>query len=226
MSSQMVIPQADSPQLASEAATLLPPKNPNDWPTLETETLVLLAQQGNRRALEWLVKRNQKGVYITLAQLLPQRQADIADLTQEVLLRMCRSVGTLRSPKTFKVWLNRIVTNLFYDELRKQARRPVPFSLDEPVGDEAGSPAQRDLPDETARPDHLLLQSELDEAIYKAITQLEEPFRTVVVLREVQGLSYEEIAELTQGQLGTVKSRLARARQRLQAQLQPYLQLS
>ncbi|HEY9685928.1 MAG TPA: sigma-70 family RNA polymerase sigma factor [Coleofasciculaceae cyanobacterium] len=198
-----------------------------DLRALSTEELILRAQQeqgaGQMSALEELVSRYQKLVYVTLYQLAPERQ-DITDLTQEVLLRMCRSIKSLRNPKTFKYWLNRIITNLFYDELRKAPRQLKTISLDEPVyeGDDDQSPA-RDIPDVSEMPDKVALNSELDAKIQQAIQNLPEQFRTIIVLREIQGLSYEEIASLTDTNIGTVKSRLARARLKLQEVLEPYL---
>jgi len=194
-----------------------------DLKALSTEDLVLEAQAGNLLALEQLVSRYQKLVYVTLFQLAPER-GDINDLTQEVLLRMCRSIRSLRNPKTFKYWLNRIITNLFYDELRKTPRQLRTVSIDEPTfeSDDEHSPA-RDIPDATDMPDKQALNSELDRKIQQAIQNLPEQFRTIIVLREIQGLSYEEIASLTETNIGTVKSRLARARLKLQEVLEPYL---
>ena len=194
-----------------------------DLRALSTEELVLKAQADQMSALEELVSRYQKLVYVTLYQLAPERN-DINDLTQEVLLRMCRSIKSLRNPKTFKYWLNRIITNLFYDELRKAPRQLKTISLDEPAydNDDEQSPA-RDIPDASDMPDKLALNSELDYKIQQAIQNLPEQFRTIIVLREIQGLSYEEIASLTETNIGTVKSRLARARLKLQEVLEPYL---
>ncbi|MBK8190459.1 MAG: sigma-70 family RNA polymerase sigma factor [Vampirovibrionales bacterium] len=195
--------------------------------TLDVEALVTLAQQrgaGRMAALEELVRRYQKTVYAALYHLAPQR-ADLADLTQDALLRMCRSIHTLRSPKTFKFWLNRIITNIFYDELRKKPRSLQTVSMDAPWAsdEEDAASATRDIADTAQQPDFLALGGELDEQIRHAITTLPEHFRTIVVLREIQGLSYEEIASLTGSNLGTVKSRLARARQKLQEALEPYI---
>jgi len=194
-----------------------------DLRALSTEELVLKAQAEQMSALEELVSRYQKLVYVTLYQLAPERN-DITDLTQEVLLRMCRSIKSLRNPKTFKYWLNRIITNLFYDELRKAPRQLRTISLDEPAydNDDDQSPA-RDVPDASDMPDKMALNSELDQKIQQAIQNLPEQFRTIIVLREIQGLSYEEIASLTETNIGTVKSRLARARLKLQEVLEPYL---
>lgn len=178
------------------------------------------------QALEELVQRYQRSVYLTLQQLAPERN-DIADLTQDVLLRMCRSIKTLRNPKTFKYWLNRIITNLFYDELRKTPRKLRTISMDEPLMEEGEgdhvSKQSRDIPDTSQLPEYLALGSELDQKIREAIANLPEQFRTIIVLRELQGMSYEEIASLTNSNLGTVKSRLARARLKLQEAIEPYL---
>jgi RNA polymerase sigma-70 factor, ECF subfamily len=194
-----------------------------DLRSLSTEELILLAQDNQMSALEELVSRYQRLVYVTLYQMAPERN-DITDLTQEVLLRICRSIKSLRNPKTFKYWLNRIITNLFYDELRKMPRQLKTISLDEPLydSDEDSAPA-RDIPDSGDLPDRRALNSELDEKIQEAIRHLPEQFRTIIVLREIQGLSYEEIASLTDTNIGTVKSRLARARLKLQDVLSPYL---
>jgi RNA polymerase sigma-70 factor, ECF subfamily len=191
---------------------------------METDVLVVLAQQGKRLALEVLVERHQRMVFLALSQLLPEKD-DISDLAQEALLRMCRSIGTLRNPKTFKYWLNRIITNLFYDELRKRPRQLQTFSLDQSLQSEDGdSGLTLDVVDNKPLPDAVILASELDAHIHKAIQDLPEPFRTVIVLRELQGLTYEEIASLTESTLGTVKSRIARSRFRLQEALAPYIQ--
>ncbi|MDX2083981.1 MAG: sigma-70 family RNA polymerase sigma factor [Candidatus Melainabacteria bacterium] len=194
---------------------------------LETSELVELAQQDNMNALEILVERHQKMVVVTLHQLLPER-GDVMDLAQDVLLRMCRSIKSLRNPRTFKYWLNRIITNLFYDELRKVPRQLPTLSMDAaPAYEDEGDGANptQDIPDSSTSPERQVLHGELDEKIRQAIADLPEQFRTMIVLREVQGLSYEEIASLTNTNLGTVKSRLARARLRLQEQLKPYLEL-
>lgn len=198
---------------------------PPNLKALETDELVVMAQQGKMSALEELVTRYQKLVYVTLYQLAPERN-DIADLTQDVLLRMCRSIHSLRNPKTFKFWLNRIITNLFYDELRKTPRRLQTVSMDGDLdfdNDDSTAQRTRDVPDSSHTPDRVVLSGELDQKIQTAIAALPEQFRTMIVLREIQGLSYEEIASLTRSNLGTVKSRLARARLRLQEILKPYL---
>ncbi|HIA53289.1 MAG TPA: sigma-70 family RNA polymerase sigma factor, partial [Candidatus Melainabacteria bacterium] len=99
-------------------------------------------------------------------------------------------------------------------------------SMDEGIDDEEGDGATRDIADTSALPDENVLNKEVNEVIRAAMMKLPEQFRTSIVLREVEGLSYEEIAVLTKTEMGTVKSRIARARLKLQEMLKPYLESS
>lgn len=187
--------------------------------------LVLACQKRDPAAFEELVKRHQRTVYALLYQLAPDWN-DTSDLAQEVFIRVWRSINNLRNPSSFRGWLTQIVTNLFYDELRRRPRRLPTVSMDEGVDPDAedGESTTRDIPDVSMLPDEKVLNRELSEVIREAMTKLPEQFRTAIVLREVEGLSYEEIAILTKTEMGTVKSRIARARTKLQELLQPYLQ--
>ena len=189
----------------------------------DDEGLVIACQSGNREAMESLVKKHQRSVYSLLYQLAPD-WSDTSDLAQEVFIRVYRGIHSLRNPKTFRSWLNQIVVNLFYDELRRRPRRLPTVSIDAPIESENGeSDLVREIPDPSLKPDEKSLVQELDQLIKKAMAQLPEQFRTAIVLRELQGLSYEEIAEAIGCELGTVKSRIARARGRLQEVLSPYV---
>jgi len=195
------------------------------YANLTITELVEKSRQDDRLALEELIRRNEKIVYNTLYHLDPNR-TDIADLAQEVLFRMAKNVKNIRNPATFKFWLNQIITNLFYDELRRKTRRLTTISMDTPYmdSDQEESGQTRDIADLARMPEERTLGSELDTKIKEAIENLSEQFRLVIVLRELQGLSYEEIAEITGTNIGTVKSRLARARARLQEHIKPYLE--
>lgn len=186
--------------------------------------LVLACQRREPAAFEELVKRHQRTVYALLYQLAPE-WTDTSDLAQEVFIRIWRSINNLRNPSSFRSWLTQIVTNLFYDELRRRPRRLPTVSMDEAIdSDESDDGPTRDIPDESARPDDIVLSREITEVIREAMSRLPEQFRTAIVLREVEGLSYEEIAILTKTEMGTVKSRIARARTKLQEMLKPYLE--
>ena len=183
------------------------------------EELVILSQKSDYRALEELIKREQKNIFATFSYLTKKRE-NIADLTQEALLRMARGLVNLKAPKAFHGWLNQIVTNLFYDELRKSVKKPEIISIDS-QNDENHFSTQ--IPDYRHRPAEKAMSMELDKIIRNEIGNLPENFRIAIVLRELQGLSYEEIANATNTTIGTVKSRIARARGRLQDGLKHYI---
>ena len=186
--------------------------------------LVIACRAGNKEAMEFLVKKHQRSVASLLYQLAPD-WPDTSDLSQEVFIRVYRGINSLRNPKTFRSWLNQIVVNLFYDELRRRPRRLPTISIDAPIESENGeSDLIREIPDPSMKPDESSLARELNQLIKKSMAQLPEQFRTAIVLREIKGLSYEEIAEAIGCELGTVKSRIARARGRLQEVLSPYLE--
>ncbi|MBI4532568.1 MAG: sigma-70 family RNA polymerase sigma factor [Candidatus Melainabacteria bacterium] len=192
----------------------------NPYSQKSDRDLVLACQRREPAAFEELVKRHQRTVFALLYQLAPDWQ-DTADLAQEVFIRVWRNLSSLRNPSSFRSWLTQIVTNLFYDELRKRPRRLPTVSMDDNEGDTEGS--TRDIVDASHQPEDLALNREASEIIRQAMCKLPEQFRTAIVLREIEGLSYEEIAILTKTEMGTVKSRIARARSKLQELLQPYL---
>lgn len=195
-----------------------------DYESMEIHTLVERCRENDTLALEVLLKRHERIIYNTLYHLDPCRM-DTNDLVQEVLYKIARNIRNIRNPKTFKYWVNQIVMNLFYDTLRKKTRTIQTISIDAPIvnKDKEETYAGIDVPDTAQKPCESSLGTELDIIIKKAIAELPEQFKTVIVLRELQGLSYEDIASLTGTNIGTVKSRLARARSKLQQLIKPYL---
>lgn len=175
----------------------------------------------DRAAFAELVRRYQSHVERVLYHLAPDWQ-DRSDLTQEVWIRVYRNLHRLNEPEKFRGWLSRIATNLFYDELRKRKRHASPLSLDAPLSVEDGE-MDWEIASDAPGPDENLTTREFYDQLRDAIADLPEVFRSTIVMREIQGLAYEEIAEITGVSLGTVKSRIARARLRLQSQLQTYL---
>ncbi len=185
--------------------------------------IVMRCQIGEKIAFQELVKRFQKNVFALLYQLAPEWR-DLNDLSQEVFIRVYRGIHNLRNPKIFRSWLNQIILNLFYDELRKRPRRIKTVSMDQSYEDDSGeSEFYKEIKDSKLKPDEIISNIETRDAIKTAMGQLPEQFRTAIVLRELQGLQYEEIAELLGCALGTVKSRIWRARERLQVILEPLL---
>jgi len=212
-----------SPVSWSGAEVTVPPRSvlPEK---LSNHDLILRCQQGvtpERGAFAELLRRYQPHVDQMLYHLAPD-WSDRADLAQEVWVRVYRNIRRLQDPVKFQGWLSRIATNLFYDELRKRKRVQPPVSLDAPRTMEDGEMAW-EIPSEDPSPDDDLATQEFYEQLQRAIADLPETFRTTIVLREIEGFAYEEIAEATGVSLGTVKSRIARARTRLQAVLQGYL---
>lgn len=186
------------------------------------EELVVFSQQDDFKALEELIRREQKNVFGAFS-YLAQKRENIADLTQEALLRVAKNIKSLKNPKYFKSWLNQIVTNLFYDELRRAARKPEIISIDDELDTETKFSIKTILPDKKCKPPELCISSELEEIIKEQILNLPAPFRIAIVLRELQGLTYEEISHVTNVSVGTVKSRISRARIKLQESLRTYI---
>ena len=196
--------------------------NKLQYKKMTIEELVVLSQQNDFKALEELIKREQKNIFATFSYLSRKRE-NIADMTQEALLRVAKNIQSLKNPKHFKSWLNQIVTNLFYDELRKNSRKPDIISIDEESDENTNFSLKSILPDKKCKPPEKCITAEMEEIIKKEIKELPEPFRVAIVLRELQGLSYEEIARATNSSVGTVKSRISRARLKLQNGLKAYI---
>ncbi len=192
--------------------------------TLSNTDLVLRCQSGlkpDQAAFSELLRRYHSHVERVLYHLAPD-WGDRADLSQEVWLRVYRSIARLKDPEKFRGWLSRIATNLFYDELRKRKRHRRPLSLDAAKHAD-GSPMDWEIASDAPGPDEELSAQEFYEQLQVAIADLPETFRTTIILREIEDLPYEQIAEMTGVSLGTVKSRIARARHRLQGQLKGYV---
>lgn len=194
--------------------------NKLQYKKMPLEELVVLSQQNDFKALEEIIKREQKNVFAAFS-YLSRGKENVSDLTQEALLRVAKNIQNLKNPKLFKSWLNQIITNLFYDELRKTQRKIETVSIDDETDDNL--PIKLQLLDKKCKPHEKCISSELENIIKNAILELPEQFRIAIILRELQGLSYEEIAKATHSSIGTVKSRIARARGKLQEDLKAYI---
>ena len=185
------------------------------------EELIVLSQQDDFKALETLLKRVQHDIFATLS-YMAKNNNNIHDLTQEVLLKIAKNIHNLKSPKCFNRWLNQIITNTYYDSLRKMKRTPETTSLDyecEPLN----LTVKIEIPDKKSKPFDKCITAECERLIKSAIRELPEAFRIAIILREFRGLSYEEIAQTTNASIGTVKSRIARGRLKLQEALKNYI---
>jgi RNA polymerase sigma-70 factor (ECF subfamily) len=176
---------------------------------MNEDTLVAQAKSGNVDAFNILVQNHQQIAYNLAFRMMGDADR-AADATQEAFLRCYRSLDQFRGG-IFRAWLLRIVTNCCYDQLRLQQRRPT-TPIDDLVEDEEHSDLLRD---EIETPEESLERSELNAFIMASLNILTPEQRAIVVLSDIEGLSYEEIAMVTSLALGTVKSRLNRARSRV-----------
>jgi RNA polymerase sigma-70 factor (ECF subfamily) len=188
-----------------------------DYQRLSDNDLIRASQQHEQKAIDVLVIRFSRFIHAELFKLAPALK-DSSDLEQEVSIRVWRCLGTLKDRSAFKSWLKRIIRNVFLDDLRKFRYT---LSLDEPVQTDDGDQVQREIPDESLAPDLLAEGREMSLMIENAFDTLPQSFRKALLLREYAGFSYEDISKATKTEIGTVKSRVHRARQKMQVQLSP-----
>lgn len=189
---------------------------------MDEVVLVEMAREGDLDAFNRLVLTYQDMAFNVAARILNDDDA-AADVTQTAFLSAYRSLESFRGG-AFRAWVMRMVTNACYDELRRRKRRPT-ISL-EPVNDddeEFESPGW--LADDSAAPEEELVRAELSSALQNCLHGLPEDFRSVVVMVDVEGLDYQEVSSAIGKPLGTVKSRLARARLKMRDCLQGYREL-
>ena len=190
--------------------------------SMDEPTLIRDAQRGDLEAFNRLVLAYQDRVYNTALRILGDEDL-AADASQEAFISAFRALNSYRGG-SFRAWLLRTVTNACYDELRRKQRRPTtPLEPETEDGDEVESP--RWLADPNASPEDQLDQDELEHAIQHCLENLPSEFRAVVVLADIQGLDYSEVAVAVKKPLGTIKSRLARARLRLRECLRGFGEL-
>ena len=184
--------------------------------------LILDAQKGDLEAFNRIVLAYQDMLYNTALRIMGD-EAQAADATQDAFISAFRSIAAYRGG-SFKSWLMRTVTNACYDELRRKKRRPT-VAL-EPTNDEDEEmESPRWLMDSSMSPEQKFEADELEHAIQHCLNALPVDFRTVVVLADIQGMDYTEVASAASVPLGTIKSRLARARGRLRECLQGFREL-
>ncbi len=168
------------------------------------------AQQGSISAFNQLVMAYQGTAYNVAYRVIGDRDA-AADACQDAFVKAYQAINQYRGG-SFKSWLMRIVTNTCYDQIRYKSRRPA-NSLED-MTENSGADSVK-LVNGNERPEERVLRGELNDLLQVGISQLPEDQQIVLVLNDVQGFSYQEIAEIIDQPLGTVKSRLSRARRRL-----------
>ena len=180
--------------------------------TREQELAVIRrVQRGDANAFEYLVAAYEKNVY-NLALRMTGSPEDAEDMAQEAFLKAYSSLDSFRGDSKFSVWLYRIVSNVCLDFLRRQKKRQS-FSLS--MEDDDGEETELELPALSRLPEEELEKKLTRDAVRRGLAQLPEDARQILLLREIQGLSYEEIGETLGLEPGTVKSRIFRARKKL-----------
>ena len=176
---------------------------------MDEQELIRRCQAGESAAFEGLLGQYEGLVY-NLAHRYFGSHSEAADVAQEAMIKIYRRIGEFKGHSSFKTWVYRVVTNTCLDALRKHRYEAV--SLDEPAED--GRPALQ-IPSRGDGPESVLEQEELREILTQLLSTLAEDHRVILILRDLEGLAYEEIAVILGCSLGTVKSRLARAREAL-----------
>jgi RNA polymerase sigma-70 factor (ECF subfamily) len=189
---------------------------------MDEQALIQEALNGNLDAFNGIVLHYQDMVYNVAYRVMGEHDA-AGDATQEAFISAYQKLEQYRGG-SFKAWLLRIVTNACYDELRRRQRQPVtPLKPELDDGEVLEDPYW--IEDDQATPEEHIEDAELQAAIQKCINALDEKFRTVIVLVDVEGLDYATAADAAGVPIGTIKSRLARARERIQHCLQRFWEL-
>jgi len=183
--------------------------------------LVERVQRGDKKAFDILVLKYQHKVIKLISRYLHEPN-EILDVAQEAMIKAYRGLPNFRGESAFYTWLYRIVINTVKNYVVAQGRRPLEadnttLSDGEPLVDE---PKLK----ENATPEHLLLRDEIEKTVFDVIEELPEDLRTAITLRELEGLSYEEIAQAMSCPIGTVRSRIFRAREAINNKLKPLLE--
>lgn len=187
------------------------------------QQLVERVQRGDKAAFDLLVVKYQRKIFRLLSRLI-RDTAEIEDVAQEAFVKAYRALPNFRGDSAFYTWLYRIAINTAKNYLVSQGRR-APTSTQADIED-AETFDDGDHLRDLNTPDSMLVTKQVAQAVNRAIDQLPEDLRTAIVLRELEGLSYEEIAESMQCPIGTVRSRIFRAREAIALELRPILDIA
>jgi RNA polymerase sigma-70 factor (ECF subfamily) len=183
------------------------------------QALVKRVQEGDKRAFDLLVLKYQHKI-VNLISRYVNDHAEQLDIAQEAFIKAYRAIGNFRGDSAFYTWLYRIAINTAKNHLVAQGRRP-------PLSDIEATDAEQFDTDTRLKdrdtPENELLRDEIEQTVLKAIEELPEDLKTAITLREMEGLSYEEIAEVMDCPIGTVRSRIFRAREAIDRQLKPLI---
>lgn len=182
----------------------------------QNQILISEAKQGDMAAFEVLIQQHEKIVY-NVALRMMNHSEDAKDISQEVFIKAYRNITSFDERSTFSTWIYRITVNTCIDEMRKRKGKQKLF-LDNEFENEEGT-VKQEIPSHCDTPEETLIRKEEKNEILLALQEISEDYRTVFILRDIRGLSYDEIAEITGLALGTVKSRISRARNYLKKEI-------
>lgn len=183
------------------------------------QLLVERVQQGDKTAFDLLVRKYQHKIVQLVTRYL-RDPVEALDVSQEAFIKAYRALPSFRGDSAFYTWLYRIAINTAKNHLVAQSRRPPSDDIDAQDAEQfAGDTGLK----EYATPEHMVLRDEIEQTIVAAIEDLPEELRTAITLREFEGLSYEEIATAMDCPIGTVRSRIFRAREAIETRLKPLL---
>lgn len=183
------------------------------------QELVERVQQGDKKAFDLLVRKYQYKLVKLIARYVHD-PSEVLDVAQEAFIKAYRALPKFRGDSAFYTWLYRIAINTAKNYVVAQGRRPPDTDVDAEEAEQFEGAAELK---ENASPESLLLRDEIEKTVFEAIEQLPEDLRTAITLRELEGLSYEEIAEAMDCPVGTVRSRIFRAREAIDKKLKPLL---
>ena len=189
---------------------------------MNEDFLIKKAKKGDSAAFSALMEQHFAMIY-NLALRMSGNPDDASDLTQEVMIKLFKNIGAFEGKSKFSTWVYRVAANTCLDELRKIKRKKT-VSLDAEYETEDGSVGY-EAEDTAPTPDVSAERSELKTIVAKAVSRLGEEYRTAVILRDINGLSYTEIAEVIGCSVGTVKSRISRGRANLKEILEKDFQI-
>lgn len=184
--------------------------------------LIEQSRQGNVDAFEELIEDYKKVAYNIALRVL-RNVEDAEDASQEALIKVFKNIQNFNMQSTFKVWMYRIVVNTCIDFKRKKNINAI--SIDETIDLGGNGQIHREIADESSNPDTLIERNFNNKLINDAVNRLDDDYKTIIILRDIQGFSYSEISEILTCNLGTVKSRLNRARRNLKDILENELKI-
>ena len=183
------------------------------------QELVERVQRGDKKAFDILVLKYQHRIVKLISRYI-RDDAEVLDVAQEAFIKASRALPRFRGDSAFYTWMYRIAINTAKNFLVSQGRRPPASDID---ADEAEQYMNAAALKDINTPERLLLKDEIEQTVYRAIEQLPEDLRTAITLREMEGLSYEEIAHSMDCPVGTVRSRIFRAREAVDKKLSPLI---